>query len=628
MEALNNCAEVPEADAPSPHDAEVRKQGLVARPARTTDLAGIMEVEKASFGEEIGQEGMATAESMLSRIRLCNKAWPGWFWVLCNENEEVKGYFVLQPTSLPAASCRSWAQATDDGNLVATFDSEGAFLYGVSLGIAHDAPRATIHGIAHTVHRLRLQTGKQILYACARMPGFRGANKVTNISAGSYWQQRRHGLPLDPFLRLFEGVLGLRPERLLPNGYPPDMHSGGHGVLCMSKTPLEDLRRVQSRLNHLDVDLRTVEWQPNEENLVTPGPMVVESLPLHEEKLSALRLGERTWYDVASKQWVDAATLGLAQGCPDWGERGGQRNGLCAFCALPSAARMFRDAYYAGRPMTSDEHFGLFAENLARLGTPHTLGVFNAGSFLAAEANPVELQFRIVRLVAQHPTIQRLVIESRAELVTQEAIDPLVAILAAAGKSLTIRVGVETQDDDLRLKRLRKGHTRAQMIAAVDVIHRARVLPGAYCLLNPAPHLDHQWAVDEAEATLHWCLEECGFAEAYFCATCVAPGTPLARSWQSGEFRPATLWEVWEVLRRTVPKYGLRIHLLPFTDEPPLIGIPSNHVETGVGEDLQGARGCDLEWHRFLADYRRGAVSEEALLSSAPACSCRPDWIP
>jgi radical SAM enzyme (TIGR01210 family) len=294
---------------------------------------------------------------------------------------------------------------------------------------------------------------------------------------------------------------------------------------------------------------------------------------------------------------------------------------------LPNAARLYRETFFGGRSLTTDEHYGLFAENLARLSSPHTLCVFNAGSFLAPQANPVELQERIVRLVATHPAIQRLVIESRAELITPQALEPLAAILAAAGKGFTIRVGVETQDDPLRLKKLRKGHTRAQLSAAIQTMAHAHVTPGAYCLLNPAPQLDHRWAVDEAEATLSWVLEELCFAEAYFCATCVAPSTPLERSWQAGEFTPASLWEVWEVLRRTVPDYGRRIHLLPFVDEPSLVAIPSNHVSTGIPEDLSGADGCDLQFHRFFADYRAGVVTAEALLGSFPECTCRPGWM-
>src|SRR5262249_31053883 len=157
-----------------------------------------------------------------------------------------------------------------------------------------------------------------------------------------------------------------------------------------------------------------------------------------EAKLEPLRGGQRWWYDVDSGQGVRMATLYVAQGCPDWGERGGQRNELCSFCALPNAAKQYRDAFFDGRPPTPQEHFELFAENLRRLPHDiHTLAVFNAGSFLASLSNPPELQESIVRLVADHPSIQRLVIESRAELITTAAVHPLATALGNANKRLT-----------------------------------------------------------------------------------------------------------------------------------------------------------------------------------------------
>jgi radical SAM enzyme (TIGR01210 family) len=596
---------------------------LVVRPARPSDLDAIMEVERQSYGGHVSEDSVAAPEIMEQRIALCNQAYPGWFWVVC-EAGQVTGYFILQPTQIPPEHCASWAQATGGGRMTATFDPGGPYVYGVSVGSADGARAGTTHALFAALHKLRVLTGKEILYACARMSGFAEASRASGISAEDYWRQRSHRLPRDPFLRHFEDALGLRPRRLLVNGYPPDTDSGGHGVLCVSDDPQGDLARNERRLKGLHIILR-------EEPLATPAPDTMSAaLCLGEdldEKLAGLRGREGTWYDVASGQWVSMATLYLAQGCPDWGERGGERNELCSFCALPNAARLYREAFFGGRSLTADEHYGLFAENLAHLSSPHTLCVFNAGSFLAPQANPVELQERIVRRVAAHPTIQRLVIESRAELITPKALEPLAAILAAVGKGLTIRVGVETQDDHLRLKKLRKGHTRARLSAATQTMAHARVTPGAYCLLNPAPRLAPRWAVDEAEATLHWVLGELGFAEAYFCATCVAPATPLERAWRAGEFAPASLWEVWEVLRRTVSEYGRRIHLLPFVDEPSLVAIPSNHVSTGIPEDLRGATGCDLQFHRFLAEYRSGVVSAEALLGSSPECSCRPSWI-
>jgi radical SAM enzyme (TIGR01210 family) len=362
-----------------------------------------------------------------------------------------------------------------------------------------------------------------------------------------------------------------------------------------------------------------------------------------EEKFLALQGGTRLWWDVWEQKLIQAAVLYLAQGCPDWGEKGGKRNDLCSFCALPHAATQYREFFYGSRsPLPDSEHLNLFSTNLEAVASPeaaiHTLMVFNAGSFLAEIANSPDLQISITKLVAQHPTIQRFVIESRAGLITQEALMRLMDILGPAGKHLTIRVGVETQNDVLRLKVLKKGHGRKQLYEAVEIMKRCGVNSGGYVLLNSAPFPEmkmvmnkpdasetevSEWAMEETAATLDWVLGDLGMDEAYFCSTNVGPDTPLATSWQRGEFHPASLWMVLKVLQRGLKRFSGRIHLLPFRDEPELLAVSSNHVLRGIPQSLQGAQGCDLEFHAMLSRYRE---SMDPAYLAVPECNCRPEW--
>src|SRR5262245_1802724 len=192
---------------------------------------------------------------------------------------------------------------------------------------------------------------------------------------------------------------------------------------------------------------------------------------LNPEILAALRGGERPWFDLEDGKVV-SATLYLAQGCPDLGERDGVRNDLCIFCDLPNAKTEFLNAFFDGRPMTDEEHLACFAANCADISPDtHTLMVFNAGSFLADVANPPHLRKAIADTVAKMASVRRFVIEARAILVTREAVKPLADILGNAGKKMTIRIGVETQDDHLRNQVLKKGHSRRHIKEAVDIMH-------------------------------------------------------------------------------------------------------------------------------------------------------------
>lgn len=359
---------------------------------------------------------------------------------------------------------------------------------------------------------------------------------------------------------------------------------------------------------------------------------MTKAITSDDPRISILQGGDRPWWDVKENKIVSATTIYLPQGCPDWGEKNGKRNQLCTFCMLPNAVIEYRNAFYEGQAVPQKDHVDLFQVTL-QIAAPiekniHTLMIFNAGSFLATIANAPETQRAIMQEVAIHPTIKRVVIESRAELITDSAVKRLIDILEPANKQLTIRIGVETQDDHLRIKVLRKGHSRKQLYQAVEVMKKYNVTGGGYALLNPAPNLETQWAMQETKATIDWVLgndqEQLGMDEVYFCSTNVGPGTPLERFWQKGQFQLASLWMVYKVLIDMAQKYQNRVHLLPFKDEPELLAVPSNHVPEGIAQDLTGATGCDRAFHAMLDRYRE---TRDPAILVPPVCECRPKWL-
>jgi uncharacterized Fe-S cluster-containing MiaB family protein len=100
----------------------------------------------------------------------------------------------------------------------------------------------------------------------------------------------------------------------------------------------------------------------------------------------------------------------------------------------------------------------------------------------------------------------------------------------------------------------------------------------------------------------------------------VESGTRLEEEWLAGVFRPARLWDVFDVLAWAVEKYGSRVHLLPFQEALPYAAVPSNHVPQGIPQSLEGAEGCDLQFHSLLQRYRE--TMDPAVLEP-PNCPCR-----
>jgi radical SAM enzyme (TIGR01210 family) len=347
------------------------------------------------------------------------------------------------------------------------------------------------------------------------------------------------------------------------------------------------------------------------------------SLLENEGRASELMGGDRLWFDLNEQRMVRAATVYIAYGCPDWGAPNGiRKRQLCPFCILPDLAIDYQERHFGGS-MSSTDHLELFeqvfAATLAGVPELHTLNVFNGGSFFQM---PGPVQEGVVRRVAESGRVRRIVVESRAGLITAEALDPLLEMLGQV--RLTVRIGVETKDHHLRTKRLPKGQSYSQLRAASQVMLQRKVASGGYVILNPASGLSKDQMLREARSTIEWVLESgvegLGMQEVYFCAACVESGTRLEEEWLAGIFRPARLWDVFDVLAWAVERYGRRVHLLPFQEALPYVAVPSNHVPQGIPQNLEGAKGCDIQFHSLFQRYRE--TMDPGLLEP-PSCSCR-----
>jgi len=330
--------------------------------------------------------------------------------------------------------------------------------------------------------------------------------------------------------------------------------------------------------------------------------------------------GWRDWWDTFDRKVVRVLTLYVSWGCPDYGNtKGGERlPHRCVFCGLPSAASNFNQSFYGKPQLTSEEHFQLFRSALTaelQQEIPHTVNVFNAGSFAAM---PVDLQLAIVRELAQHP-ITGIVVDARARLITSATLSRLMEILAPRNIRLTIRIGVETKDERVRNDILGKGHSPEEITTAVAAMKESRVIAGAYALLKPGPvpWFDDQGYRHEAIETVRWLVEDLGFDEVYFRTGCVpeAPHTRLYSLWESGSFAPATLWDTIAVLKTVAARFPGKVHLLPFKDEPPFVAIPSADNPRGIPETLEDASDLDKRFYEVFQLYR---LTMNPLVLTAP----------
>ena len=220
------------------------------RPAIPQDIEGIMALEVETFGP-LGEGAMAHQTMMEKRITLCNQGEYQFFWVAIKQ-KGVVAYIILQPTSLTQKECTSWGAATDDGTLQKTFDPTGPNLYVVSLAESKRAPIGTTELLLHASAVVWVKRGGLYMF-CSRIPGFAKAHRETGIKAEQYWRlTRSDGGPRDPMLRYYWSRSGGgSPLCLLPNGFPPDKESMGHGVFFALHDPYQALHALGQLLHDL-----------------------------------------------------------------------------------------------------------------------------------------------------------------------------------------------------------------------------------------------------------------------------------------------------------------------------------------------------------------------------------------
>lgn len=208
------------------------------RPARLEDIAEIHRLDQQEYGW-LGEDATDDADFIENQVRTLNSVGTPWVWLLEKMSEEqphamqVVGWYIMQPTHKSPHEITSWADATDHGRLQATFDPNGKNLYIVAGGISRQHTKQAHRLMVLNALSLMKAHKMTSVFACLAMPGFADVHAAEGISAQEYIQlEHSNGMPRDAFLAFFRELWSgeHRPLRLLVNGYPPDQHSGGHGV--------------------------------------------------------------------------------------------------------------------------------------------------------------------------------------------------------------------------------------------------------------------------------------------------------------------------------------------------------------------------------------------------------------
>ena len=243
-----------------------------------------------------------------------------------------------------------------------------------------------------------------------------------------------------------------------------------------------------------------------------------------------------------------------------------------------------------------------YAYWLIRKAKPEILVIYNGGSFLSDKEIPLKTQLAILKFVRQHPTIKKIMVESRAEFVNEIKLRQYKDALGE--KKMEIAIGLESADDKIRNECLKKGLSKATFEKAIKLCQIFNIQTFAYVFLKPHC-LTEKEAVEDAVKSIEYCFQT-GVDEVSLSCAFVQEGTLLHELYVRNEFQPPTFWSIIEVIQRTAHLGPVRIG--SFDDDPPPIAQPHN-----CGQ-------CDAELLVAIEHYR---LHQDPIIFAGLTCTCK-----
>lgn len=198
-----------------------------------------------------------------------------------------------------------------------------------------------------------------------------------------------------------------------------------------------------------------------------------------------------------------------------------------------------------------------------------------------------------------------LLVESRPEYVTEEALEPLITHFP-----VTVAQGLETSSDVVREGSIRKGFRTVDFLRALDVLEKTGAGSKAYLLLKP-PFLTEREAIEDALSSFEF-LKDLYVQTISVNPVNVQRGTLVERLYREGKYRPPWLWSLLYVLR----------------EGKAIVGEKRVMSEPSGGGRPRGPHNCFRCDRKVLEVIRNFSYSPEnsPRLLEVPVCSCMRSW--
>ena len=203
-------------------------------------------------------------------------------------------------------------------------------------------------------------------------------------------------------------------------------------------------------------------------------------------------------------------------------------------------------------PVSSDDLVDLFKNNLKRFDIkPQTVvKIFVSGSFLNEDEIPRKARDEILKILNQKEYVEEVVVESRPEYVTEEAIRACCGLIPE--KIFEVSMGLESSSDYIKEYKINNGFCNEDFERAVNVIKSLKsdykITSKAYLFVKPILTSEKE-AIEDAVASAKY-AEEVGVDRISFCPATIHKGTLMEVLWRRGSYQPPWIWSVLEIIRR------------------------------------------------------------------------------
>jgi hypothetical protein len=169
-----------------------------------------------------------------------------------------------------------------------------------------------------------------------------------------------------------------------------------------------------------------------------------------------------------------------------------------------------------------------------------------------------------------------------------------------------VALGLESSDDEVLRRSIRKGFTVADYVKAAETLKRHSIPIRTYLLLKP-PFMTEARAIRDTTASIE-------FARQYSESISINPvnvqsGTIIEEMWRRGDYRSPWIWSLVDVLKAGWKSGG-----------PRLFSSPS-----GAGT-LRGVHNCDKCDRKVLDAVQRFSFEQDPKFLESLECGCKDEW--